>query len=276
MKDIIQKTCFLLRRKTAVLTLAVMMGLVLMQFANNLSAFRGLDVKDMLPNTELGLLSLQVFALDPALMLVQVYPLLVTLPAGLIFADNRSCGIEISEVSRIGRKKYVASRLCACFLATAIVFTLPLLIELLVNLICFPSDTGYYSGSVFEAETIDRIRRFLFYRLYVSHPVLYVFLLTLLFGICSGIFGAMSAGISLLFRSKFKLMYFIPMFVLLNGSAALIKVIVNNNKIALSWADYLFLYTSRRKSVPVLFLTIILLVLFLIMVSIRKGKEDTL
>ena len=111
-----------------------------MTFVSNVLDFRGYDVIAMFHPMNILSLSYDRTAHNAgtALLLVQLLPLLVGWPAGLALAADRGLGTDTMLVARLGRKLYVTSKLTAVFIATAIVFSVPFLLEIVLNCLSFP------------------------------------------------------------------------------------------------------------------------------------------
>lgn len=197
---------FLLRQKAAIFTFCVLLAIVLMNYTKNILDFKGWDVLAMYHPMKLLVLSFNRtdYNADIMLLLVQLYPLLVSIPAGLSLARERQTGEDVMIAAHIGSNVYLWSTLLAVMLVTAIIFSLPFLLEIILNCIAFPTQaTGDLTNwDVFQQERIDDFNRYLFKNLYLFSPYLYAVLCTLLFGVVSGI----GSGKTMLFRALSGLM----------------------------------------------------------------------
>ena len=106
--------------------------------------------------------------------------------------------------ARLGRKNYIYSKIIATFFTTTIVFSIPFLIEILLNCVAFPleatgdlSNWGYYEKSFAEA-----VHNYLFSGFYLRSPYFYAVVGTLLFGVLSGLLGAFTVAVSFVVRVK--------------------------------------------------------------------------
>ncbi len=58
-----------------------------------------------------------------ALLLVQLFPLVICLPSGLSLVSEQHNGETILAVSRLGQRTYIWSKLTAAFITNFVVFT---------------------------------------------------------------------------------------------------------------------------------------------------------
>lgn len=202
----ISQTGYLLRKKNAVIVFYVLLAMVLFNFIRNVVTFQGRDVLAMYQPMKLLLLSYNRtnYNADMTILLIQLYPLLVVCPAGFSLAKEYQTGENVYMSARLGGKGYKYSKMTAAFLATAIIFCVPFLIEIALNCVAFPlqatgdlSNWGYYEKSFAEA-----VHNYLFSGFYLRAPYLYAVAGTLLFGILSGLLGAFTVAVSSVVRVK--------------------------------------------------------------------------
>ena len=79
---------FILRRRSSIITFLILMAIMLSNYTVNVFTFQGYDVLDMYHPMKLLSLSYNRinYSADTVIMLVQLFPLLVCLPAGLSLA----------------------------------------------------------------------------------------------------------------------------------------------------------------------------------------------
>ena len=131
---------FLLKRNGAIITFFILLAMVLFNFISNVLVFQGKDVIEMYHPMKLLLLSWNQTYLTPdrTLFLIQLYPLLVVCPAGFALASERQTGEDILLAAKLGNIRYRFSKILAAFAVTMIVFTIPFLIEIILNCLAFP------------------------------------------------------------------------------------------------------------------------------------------
>ena len=85
-RSIKTQLCFILRQRITQAVFFLLLTLVGYNFVNNVFQFQGMDVSNMYHPMKLLTLSYNrvYFNADITLLLVQIYPLLVACPAGLI------------------------------------------------------------------------------------------------------------------------------------------------------------------------------------------------
>lgn len=235
---------FLLGKTSSKITFFVLFLVMLMTFVSNVLDFRGYDVIEMFHPMNILSLSYDRTAHNAgtALLLVQLLPLLVGWPAGLALAADRGLGTDTMLVARLGRKLYVTSKLTAVFIATAIVFSVPFLLEIVLNCLSFPlTATGNLIRiDAFDSDYADIIGNYLCPWLYRFSPYLAAVLGTIGFGLFAGLLACVTASLSLFVRIRFRVFLLLPVFILLYAITSL-------ESIELAWYNYIFLFSDAPK-----------------------------
>lgn len=129
----------------------------------------------------------------------------------------------ILAVSRLGVRTYIWSKLTAAFMTTFIVFTLPFLIEIVLNCLSFPlgaigdfSNLDTYSPS-FE----DMTAAYSLSGLYGISPYLYAVVCTFGLGVLAGLLAAVTVAISAVIKVKYSVTLILPAFLLLEATVYL-------------------------------------------------------
>lgn len=277
LKATISQTALLLKKKEAVCVFYILLTMVIINFIGNVLCFQGMDVLEMYHPMKILLLSYNRTYLNASntLLLIQLYPILVVAVGGFSLAKEYQLGIKVYMVSRIGNNAYQFSKLMSVFLASMIVFTVPFLLEIILNCLSFPlSATGDLSNmSLYDSDYVKNINHYFMKSIYLYSPYLYGVLGTFIFGIISGIFGVFTALISLLIKVKYNVFLFLPVFVLLNYSAALEEgVLVGGG--SRRWYNYLLLFNEEPKSVLFIVMTISIFIIFSIVVIGVDRRKD--
>lgn len=244
----VRTTCthvkFLLGKTSSKITFFVLFLVMLMTFVSNVLDFRGYDVIEMFHPMNILSLSYDRTAHNAgtALLLVQLLPLLVGWPAGLALAADRGLGTDTMLVARLGRKLYVTSKLTAVFIATAIVFSVPFLLEIVLNCLSFPlTATGNLIRiDAFDSDYADIIGNYLCPWLYRFSPYLAAVLGTIGFGLFAGLLACVTASLSLFVRIRFRVFLLLPVFILLYAITSL-------ESIELAWYNYIFFFSDAPK-----------------------------
>lgn len=235
---------FLLRQKGAIATFCLLLALMLVNFTQNVLDFQGTDVLFMIHPMKLLTLSYNRVNYNQAvtLLLIQLVPLLVNLPAGLSLCFDRQTGEDKLLAARLGNRVYVYAKLLAVFCVTTLVFALPFLIEIALNCIAFPlnAEGDLAFGSVFSQQRIDFFGNYQFKRLYLFSPYLYAVVFTLLFGAVAGVLASFTAALSAVVRVKYRIFLILPDFLLLQGMDYISAYCHNTHSTPIfSWYDYL-------------------------------------
>lgn len=236
---------FLLGKTSSKITFFVLFLVMLLNFVLNVLYFRGYDVIEMYHPMNILSLSYDRTSLnaDAALLLIQLLPLLVGWPAGLALAADRGLGADTMLVARLGRKLYVTSKLTAVFIATAIVFSVPFLLEIVLNCLSFPlTATGNLAGiDVFDSDYAEMLGNYLCPWLYRFSPYLAAVLGTIGFGLFAGLLACVTASLSLFVRIRFRVFLLLPVFILLYA-------INSSEDLERKWYTYLLFFNEQPKN----------------------------
>ena len=252
------------KQKEAIATFYILLLLCLMNYVDNVLEFQGYDLIEMYHPMKLLLISYNrvYYKADATLFFIQLFPFLVVCPAGFSFLKERQSKQEYMIISRIGITVYHLSKVIAAYVITFIVFTVPFLLEMILNCLAFPleatgdlTNLGFYS-----AEYIERVHYYSFSGLYVKAPFLYTVLCILIFGMISGLLGTVIVVFTMLFKIKYKVIVFIPVYVLLTATLYADKFLPWLHS---TWYNYLLLFHDEPKNYCY-FLCSVLLCLFIV------------
>lgn len=264
----------ILNHKEIFIIMCILMLFVFVNYFTNIIKYNGKDITDMYFPMKLLLLSSGSGATNYYFM--QYFPLLVIIPAGFSYVYDRDSKEIIYIQSRVGLKHYYIGKIISVFLVAFFVFTIPFIIEIIINCIAFPINaTGDLSNAnIYEKVYIELVGNYFFHNLYVIHPYIYTFLITLIFGLICGVLTVFVVAISM-YNIKFKILLFLPVYILLYG-IGMIGHIVPSIKVSLSYFDYLSIYDCSRKSLIGYFLIIVLILLVSIVMIMTKSRKDSL
>ena len=211
------------------------------------------------------------------LLLIQLYPLLVVFPAGFSLARDYQLGTRVFLVSRLGNATYQISKYLSVFLATMIIFTVPFLLEIILNCISFPmSAAGNLSNlSMYDGAYRNAVDKYLMKGIYLYSPYLYAVIGTLFFGAVSGLFGVFTAAVSSLIRVKYNVFFFLPVFILLNLTTIFAGRFPKEAP-SIKWYDYILLFDDEGKKAGFLIAGILVITLFSIIAANISGRKDCL
>lgn len=253
--------------------------LVVVNYCRNIFHFAGQEVIDVVFPMKMLLISYNriYYNAENTLIFVQLFPILVVLPAGFSLSREQGNRQEILMASRIGRKRYYISRICSSFLTTALIMGVPLLIEFVLNIIAFPLNaTGDFSNwGLYEDSYIESVHNYILAGIYSSHPYFYTMLGLMKYSVFSGLLGAFTSAVSGFVRIRYRIFLFLPVYLLLQISGILSELF---DKIHYStkWYDYILLFNDESKNVGFAFFFFGIVVVFTIIGTICGGKRDCL
>lgn len=278
-KAAIAQTSFLLKKKEAVCAFYVLFIMVIMNFIGNVLDFQGRDVAEMYQPMKLLLLSYNRtnWNASNTLLLIQLYPLLVVCPAGFSLAKEYQLNMRVFLVSRLGIFKYQISKYLAVFLATMIIFTVPFLLEIILNCVSFPlSATGdLWQLSTYDSDYRNSVNHYFMKSIYLCSPYLYAVVGTFLFGAVSGLLGVFTAAVSSLIKVKYNVFLFLPVFAVLNLSTILAGRLPKSAP-SIRWYDYMLIFDDEIKNIGYFAIGILVLVLFSAGAACVSGRKDCL
>lgn len=269
----------LLRQWPALLVFAAFMYLVARNFLHNVRIYKGTEVYDMYQSMHLLLLSYDSLTQGEQLTstLIQLFPFLVALPAGLSYARDRQVGISNVMIARMGKRTYCMSKLLSVFLTTFVVFTVPFLIEIGLSCISFPlnaTDT-FSHASYYDEYYLEMIGSYLFPKLYIVSPYFYAVVMTLQFGMIASLFACFVMGFSMLVPLRFRVLYLLPPYIMLSS-----VVYFFPNRVGAShqfWYYYVLIFnTTHNKHVYIYGAVLCALALFSVFSALWKSRKDTL
>lgn len=228
-------------KKVALIIFFILCALMLTNYFTNVFTYKGTDIVDMYH--PMKILTLSNYS-EYSFYLMQYYPLLVVIPAGFSLFADKQLNQFIFIQSRVGARQYYLGKLIVVFIVTFFIFTTPFLIEILLNIMAFPitaigdpSNLGVYHPSY-----IGLVNMYLLSDFYIHAPFLYAISFTLIFGIFSSILAVFTVAVST-FPIKFKVLLFLPVYVLLYLLGALYQLIPTLN-IDTNYFFYLRFYRS--------------------------------
>ena len=266
------QTAYLLFSKGAMITFALLLALVLMNFIGNVTEFRGYDRVEMYHPMKMLLLSYNrtCYNADLALVLIQLVPLVICLPAGLSLVTEQQNGEAVLAVSRLGARTYIWSKLTAAFAATLTVFSVPFLIEIALNCLAFPLDaTGDFTNwEPYSQDMLNGVKEYTLPGLYALSPYLYAVVCTVLFGAFAGLLSALTIAISALWRVKYKAILILPVFLLLEATLFIGR--------GTGWYNYVLLFNDQHRARQTAWLLVLLAAAFIAFGAERFARKDKL
>lgn len=265
---------FLMGQKSAILVFSVLMVVMLRNFTENVLTFRGYDVISMYHPMKLLTLSFNktIYNAESAIILIQIVPLLLCLPAALSLAKEQRTGQSVLMVARLGQKVYLWSKVISVFLVTAIVFTLPFLLEIILNCISFPLNaTGdFYNLNAYEERLLASEALYQLPWLYQFSPYLYAVVCTMLFGVFVGILAAATITLSALVKVRFRVLLLLPSFLLLQLTLYL------GGEGTTNWYNYTLFFNDVNRNTTFFAVLMGTLVTFILVGTTIASRKDEL
>lgn len=273
------QTIFLLEKKETVLAFLILMSMIFSNFSSNVLTFQGRDVTQMYQPMKLLLISYNRinFNIDATLLLIQLYPLLVVYPAGFSLAKENQLGEDVYMISRLGKRVYIFSKLLAVFSVTAIVFSAPFLIEIVLNCLAFPMNaTGDLSNlNAYDLSYIKSTQNYFMAGIYQYSSYLYAIVGVIIWGLVSGMLGVFTMAISSIIKIRYNICLFLPVFVLLNLTV-IVAPQCRSIDYSIRWYDYLLIFNDQPKNIKVFVSGILILFLLSFVFSLTSIRKDRL
>ena len=277
LKIVIAQVIDLLKKKEAALAFMILLGMVIYTFIGNVLEFQGMDAAEMYHPMKLMLLSYNRtdYAADMTALFMQLYPFLIVLPAGFSLSREYQLGEHVYLSARLGNRVYKLSKVFAAFLTTGIVFTIPFLMEFLLNCVSFPLNAvrDLSNWSVYDEQYLERVGNYFMGGLYEANPYIYALAGVLLFGLVSGLLGAATVVISSLIKVKYNIFLFLPSLILLNLP---LMLPTDNMQFSPQWYDYLLLFNEEVKSGMFFAIAVAALLAFVAIGFLASSRKDCL
>lgn len=249
-KLVIYQTRFLLKQREAVAAFLFLIWFIIGNYLGNVRTFRGMDITQMYYPLKLMTLSYNRtnYNADMTTLFIMLYPILVTLPAGFSYVKEQQTKEEVYLITRLGKKNYMRGRLWAAFFTTAIIFSAPFLMEVILYAVSFPMNAknDLFHLGLYEPEYADMVHRYLGSALYIYSPVLYTVVMILFFGALSGVLGMLPVAVSQAVPVKFRVFLFLPNYLLLNATSYLQRM--RGDGVTCNWYDYMLLFQDEPKN----------------------------
>ncbi len=277
LKFVFTQVANMLKKKEAMFAFLILFAMVIYTFISNVLEFQGMDVAEMYHPMKLMLVSYNRVANDADMtaLFIQLYPFLIVLPAGFGLSKEYQLGEHVYLSARLGNRTYKLSKILASFLATAIVFTVPFLMEFLLNCVSFPLDAAgdLSNWPVYDEQYLEGVGNYFMGGLYEANPYIYALVGILLFGLASGLLGAATVVISSLIRVKYNIFLFLPSLILLNLP---LMLPADNLPFSVQWYDYLLLFDEEAKSGIFFAIAAAILLVFVAVGSVVSSRKDCL
>lgn len=192
--------------------LAFLCFIVTANYLYNVHKYYGTEICNMYSFLEISVLGTNT---EIFFYIGKFFPLMVVLPVAMGVAGEQLNSIDILWINRCGIRKYYISKIIAVFFMTFIVFFLPLMLELLLNCISFPSQAhGNLYGRGLYSENYKTIERYLFFRFYYNYPFIYGVLMSIVFSGVAASLSVFTSAVACIYY-KYKAYLLIPVYLLI-------------------------------------------------------------
>lgn len=278
-KIIKHQTLFMLRQNIALMVFYILLAIVFLNFGSNVLTFQGRDIIDMYHPAKMLVLSYdQIYDnMDIMLLLIQLYPILIVCPAGFTLLSEKKRKTDCVLITRIGSIQYYLGKTIAAFFVTMIVFTIPFLIEFGLNCVSFPlaASGDFVDLNCYSPDYIKLTSNYMYSTLFHMNSYLYTFVGILFWGITSGIIGMFTVALSGIISFRFKILLFLPVYILLNIPAYMPQI-TDKLPFVVNWYNYIFLFDDHVKNNAFFISFLIILFIISIVCSVIKGRGDRL
>lgn len=274
-KSVVTQIRLLVNQKGAIFTFYSLLALCLMNFINNVQAFQGYDLIEMYHPMKMLLLSYNriYYNADATLFLIQLYPFLLVCPAGFSILLEQQTKRETLVISRTNSSVFYFSKVIASFIVTSMVFILPFLVEMVLTCVSFPlgASGDFMNMGNYSVEYIESVHNYLFWPFFVKAPYLYVFFCIILFGMITGLLGTVVVVFTTLINVKYKVLLFVPIYVLLNATLYMEKFFP---RLSTNWYNYLLIFHDETKNLGYYLISLLICILFIIYGTLYSSKKE--
>ncbi len=202
-----------------------------------------------------------------------IYPLIAVVPTSALFLADKKSGENMYSAVRTGKTEYFISKVAAAFWVTFIIFTIPLVIEYVLEMLCFnPESIGSPSNLPYH-DMLMEIRGTVFPDLYIYNKHLYMIAMCILFGVITGIFAAFNLVIASSELIRFRIMTIMPLYVTLTVFNS-VGNIVGDKTGAYSYIKIFSLFSNAKINYgPFIILIAGMLLTVVISIGFSKRKD---
>lgn len=276
LKSIKMNLAVALEKKSIYIMYFFVIILVLVGFFLKLNTFEGKDINDLVNPMNLMFLSDETSG-EINILFFQYYPLLLVIPAAFAYVNDRDSGEMIYIKSRVGTKNYYIGKYCTCFIVTFICFSVPFYIDMLLNLIAFPTQAtaNGYMDVVTSLEYEDKTAKYLFSSLWKYNRYLYSAIYIAGVGVASALLATFAMAVSTFKFMKYKILIFVPVYVLLFLISRIGSML--NLSYSTNYYYYLSMFSDAKKNGFFLLGVVVFIISFVVVtcyVNIKKGELE--
>lgn len=263
----------ILENRATVMIGFLLMAAVLYHFIRYAIGFQGYDVLRLVHPMKMLFLNYDTGNMIDIHFFIDLYPVLVMIPAGFSYFTENQSGESVYIVSRTGYQAYLWGNVLGAFISTFLVAVVPFLIEIILSCITYPATAirSLVGWSGLDLDYVEMEQSYFLVELYQISPYLYTLAIILILGTVSGLMGAFTVAFSYIFPVKYKILLMLPAFLILNGTVIANKIL----QIPVAWYKYLLLFFPGGKLIYLLSFEIAMLLL-IVLFTLKKSRSDCL
>lgn len=263
----------MLRKKTAVLTYLILLTFVMFNFFSNVIQNYDLQYISQMYDP-LKIITLSDWSVSGYFMM-EFFPLLVVVPTACSYLTDRETRIKVYIESRTGKSYYWIGKFIAVFMTTFLIFTIPFLMEIILNCFCFSLSSMGDPSNFSYIQTIKNENQYFLSQLWLENRVLYVVVQTLIFGAVAAVLAVFNFAITLLPFFKYKIFTFFPIYILCYLILVMEKIA--GTDYTMNYFQILRFFNLENKNYSVYGLFLIVIFCFsLVLAGIKMKKDDLL
>lgn len=267
-------------QKGVLFTLISLLILLIVNYIRSITIYSGTDVSMMVYPMKLILMSINNVNehADVFILFTYLFPVLAVLPAGFSFMEEHMTGEEAYLKLRMGHRQYIMGKLRDAFFTTTIVFLIPLLLDIFITAITFPMSAlgDQINFGIYSKEYERLLNNYLFKDFFLNSPLFYTISYAVLTSVFAGLLGMFTVSISYCRPPKFRVILFLPVFLMLNLTMYFDSYMEPLGGIRYFWYEYFFAFGEYRKSkvyIPTVFLLLIAATALFTFIGSKRSKN---
>gem|GEM_PF-6993453 len=201
------------RDRKTLIALVFIFGLIFINFIKNLSdAYSAHYIEAIYGVTNMSLLSANSYF---GAYFIVLFPILVVLPTSTLYLTDRETRAGVAVKIRSSKVKYIVSMFAAVFVSTFLIFSVPFILEMLMEIIAFGVKANGNVGYATYFDLLDTEYTFFAFDLFVKSRVLYSLMYSLLIGLLAAVFAVFNFSLTTLPFFKYKVLTFFPIYIIL-------------------------------------------------------------
>lgn len=272
LKSVRMQMSAIIRKKTVIFTYFVLLAFVMINFFVNV--FRNADVHYITQMYDpIKMLTLSDWSVCGHFMM-EYYPLLVVIPTATVYLVDRDTRIKVYLQSKLGSGNYWFGKMLTVFMITFLIFTLPFLQELILNVLCFDMQSAGDPSNISYLNVIEKENRYFLSAVFLKNKILYAVINIILFGLVSAVLAVFNFSVTTLPVFRYKIFTFFPIYILFYLITLVDRFV--NVDYTINYFFILRMFNTVKKNYTVYFLFFVLILCISLLLVWRKSKKDDL